>query len=318
MQTVTLNTTFMLLVVTFGDGNRMKQQLSALVLGIIIAGGASAQEAKNANAPQAPFSGVAPNATGGPDTFGYTFLDSAEATCPFQFVDITATGVEVASGDDDSSGPIALAGPAINFYGTVYSSLVATTNGAISTDLTDGGGDLSNDCPLPVTPSTSGGARIYPLHDDLETGSLLYQYFPACPRDNGYGTPEGCYVFQWNNANHFGDTTLFSFQTIIYATSFGIVFQQLPGNPELGSGSTTGIQNDGATDGLTYTCDSAGSIAANTAQCFIHPAFPQGSGAPPAVQIDLPVSSRLSMLLLALGAGLAGMWAFTRRRKNIS
>jgi hypothetical protein len=292
----------------------MNMKLAAILAGLVIAGTASAQEIKDANAPVAPFNGVTPSLTGGPDLFGYTFADSSEASCPFQFVDITATGVEVATGDDAASAPIALAGPPINFYGTVYSSLVAATNGYISTDPTDTGPDLSNDCPLPAAPSTGGGARIYPLHDDLVTGSLLFQYFPTCPRDNGFGSPEGCYVFQWNDVNHFGDTTLFSFQTIVYDTSFGIVFQDATGNPETGSGSTTGLQNDGATDGLTYACNVGGSIADNSAQCFFHPDFPQGSGAAP--KIDLPASSPLTMLLLALGAGLAGVWTVMRRRKH--
>jgi hypothetical protein len=293
----------------------MNMKLAAILAGLVIAGTASAQEIKDASAPVAPFNGVSPNLTGGPDTFGYTFLDSNEATCPFQYVDITATGVQVATGDDAGSGGVALAGPPINFYGTVYSNLNPTTNGYISTDPADTGPDLSNDCPLPATPSTGSGGRMYPMHDDLVTGSLLFEYFASCPRDNGYGSPEGCYVFQWNDVIHFGGAEApWSFQTIVYDTSFGIVYQHLAGNPELGSGSTTGIQNDGATDGLTYACNAASSVVGNSAQCFIHPDFPQGSGAAP--QIDLPASSPLTMLLLALGAGLAGVWAFTRRRKH--
>lgn len=36
-------------------------------------------------------------------------------------------------------------------------------------------------------------------------------------------------------------------------------------------GSTTGIQNESATDGLTYACNVAASVPAATAVCFYHP-----------------------------------------------
>lgn len=215
-------------------------------------------------------------AVGGPDAFGYTFFDQNDS-CTFDFIDISSTGTFVLNGDDVSA-QVTLNRP-FNIYGTLYSELSVSSNGYISTDPTDLGSDLSNDCPLPSVLSTGGGDRLYPLHDDIDLqpgiGRLLTQYFATCPRRSQAGSGiEPCTVFQWDDAVHFlagvtGPT--FDFQAILYHTSFQIVFQIGPGNPELGEGSTTGLQNFPPTDGLTYACNTPNSIPDNTAVCFANP-----------------------------------------------
>jgi len=250
----------------------------------------------------------------GPDAFGYTGTDSNSGTCSTQFIDITATGTNVITGDD-SGAPQTLAAP-FNFYGTMYTDVALTTNGYIATDPADTGPDLSNDCPLPASPSTGGGARIYAVHDDLLTnagGGVFYEYFPLCPRpsDNFVDTL-GCHVVQWADMNHFGGADSFTFEAILYDLSWEIVFVHGAGNSEAGSGSTTGIQNDGATDGLTYACDTAASIPASTAQCFVHP-NPDPAAFPPVLPV--PTNNKLMLALLAGALGLAAL--FLMRRKAV-
>jgi len=240
------------------------------------------------------------------DNFGYTFTDSAAGNCALDFIDISGTGAEiVAAGvDDGASAPISI-GTDFDFYGTAVTQLVMASNGYLSTDPTDTGPDLSNDCPLPAVPSSGSGARIYPLNDDLiASGGGFYEYFASCPRssDQFPFNDLGCHVFQWEGATHFGGGGPFTFQVVLYDESYEIVVQHLSGNPETGSGSTTGIQNAAGDDGLTYACDSAASIPENSAQCFIHPA-------PAAVGIGeqaVPTMSRgglilMVMVLMALG-----------------
>lgn len=238
--------------------------------------------------------GFSISATGGPDVFGYTFTDQADG-CTFQFIDISATGTFVTDGDDVAV-PISLALP-FTFYDQTYTQLAASTNGYLSTDLSDPGGDLSNDCPLPSPLSTGGGGRIYPLHDDIDLepgiGRLMTQFFTVCPRPSQiYNGVESCTVFQWDDAAHFPGgvaAPTFDFQTILYHTSNQIVFQIGPGNLELGAGSTTGIQNPAITTGLTYACDAANSIPDNTAVCLFHPVLPPppAPGEPPGDQAPL-------------------------------
>ncbi len=242
------------------------------------------------------------------DNFGYTFSDSSGAACQFNFVDITGSGAPTFSGDDVASAPIPIPTD-FDFYGTQVTELVMASNGYLSTDNTDTGPDLSNDCPLPATPSTGGGARIYPIHDDLISDGL-YEYFANCPRpsDQFPVSGLGCHVFQWNNVNHFGGGGPWSFQAILYDDSYEIVFQHLAGDPEEGSGSTTGIQNAAADDGLTYACNTAGTVVADTAQCFVHPA-PSAQG----VGVPVPTMSRYGIVALVLVLVALGGIVLVRR-----
>lgn len=223
-------------------------------------------EVKDPN-PATGGSGVPPRATGGPDAFGNTWDDSV----PYQEIDITGTGTMVMSGDDVSSGAIALGGMGtFNFYGQSVSSLNMASNGYITTDGTDTGPDLSNDCPLPSTPSTGGGARMYPYHDDLISDGY-YQYFSSCPRASDLGGDLGCHVFMWDNVTHFGGGGPWQMWAVLYEHTWESVFMIGSGEPEEGAGATMGIQNEAATDGLTYACDTGGAIPNGTAVAFYNP-----------------------------------------------
>jgi hypothetical protein len=241
------------------------KQLTILTLAMLLAANLSWAQSKDGDQPDG--GAVPPSAVFGPDDFGNVGYDSSTPQCTFDFIDITATGTLIASGDDVISSAVNLPA-AFNLYGTTYNTLWANTNGAIGT-AGNFGADFTNDCPLPATP-TGSGARVYPLHDDL-ISDVRYQYFAPCPRPSGVIANEACHVFQWLNAEHFGiEGQGFAFQAVLYETSYAMAFQHGPGNPELGSGSTTGIQNAALTDALVYACESAASIAADSAQCIFH------------------------------------------------
>ena len=113
---------------------------------------------------------------------------------------------------------------------------------------------------------------MYPLHDDLVTTSGLTEYFAACPRPNANcAVAEDCTVYQWNGVTHFGGAATWNMQAILYHQSGDIVYQIGASNDETGSGSTTGIQNEAADDGLTYACDTAGSVLDDSGVCFFNP-----------------------------------------------
>ena len=281
----------------------------------------SAQEVKDPNPPaNVPDGPVSIMATGGPDAFGYTFADENEPDCAFQFVDISSTGTFIFEGDDAASGPVSLGGP-INIYGEVFTELNMATNGYITTDPTDTGTDLSNDCPLPSPLSTGGGARLYPLHDDLDLepgiGRGLVQYFPECPRPSSTCGLEDCTIFYYDNVSHFPGGILvatWDMEVILYHQSNDIVYQIGPGNPEQGAGSTTGIQNfPPPTTGLTYACNTAGSVPDNTAVCIFHPEPECLVPPPPPPVSNIPTLSEWGMLAMAVLLGVVGL-AIARRR----
>ncbi len=268
--------------------------LIIVLLLFVMAYSAGAQELKDPSPGVDYGLGQPSQTTGGPDVFGYTFADQVEPTCGQQFVDISVTGTLIDWGfggpDDNSSGPLPLAVP-FNFYGVDYTELVVSTNGYISTDPTDpgtslgGGFPIPSLCPLPDSLLSGGGARMFPLLDDLVTETAYYEYFPVCPRaSDRCRAPEDCTIFQWDNSHHFGNPEeRFDFKAILYHQTYEIVFQIDTGNPEMGTASTTGIQAEPTTplpptyptgiptSGLTYACDTADTIPDNTSVCFFHP-----------------------------------------------
>jgi len=160
----------------------------------------------------------------GPDEYGYACSDP----CLFEFIDISATGEMILEGDDVSA--LVVLDMPFMFYGTTYNELVFSSNGYISTDPTDSGGDLSNDCPLPASPSTGGGGRIYPLHDDLDLevgyGQGFKEYFMVCPRPGRVEEP--CTIFMWDDVSHYPggpDAILWDMEVILYHMSGDIAFQ---------------------------------------------------------------------------------------------
>ncbi|HMB58733.1 MAG TPA: hypothetical protein VKN35_02375, partial [Xanthomonadales bacterium] len=255
--------------------NELRMTIAPVVIAALLASATVAAQGVKETARPTESRGEGLKLVIGPDAFGYMGYDSAEAQCQHTFYDISSTGALIVSGDDES-GLINLPGPAFDFYGVGYNQLYATTNGVISST-GDAAFDWSNTCPLPSTPNIGTGARMYPLHDDL-ISDVYYEYFAECPRASGWGGAEGCHIIQWANVTHFGWDDDFDFQAILYETSFGIVFQHSPANPEAGGQSTTGIQNAAATDGLTFACDTLDSVEENTSQCVFHPDFPFGSG----------------------------------------
>ncbi len=254
--------------------------------------------------------GPMPRATGGPDAFGYVWHDQNEADVSYSWIEISATGSSLGSGDDSTYSQT-LDFP-FDFYGTTYSRLDAITNGFLST-ATDSGVDLTNDCPLPASPSTGTGARVYAVHDDLVVdGSIYYQYFSTCPRADNTGATPGCMVFQWHDARHYGDSSLFDFEVVLYDGSFEIAVQTAAGNPEAGSGSTTGIQDENAAVGLSYACDTAGSVPDNTAVAFFIPGQGQPTPTPTPVEA-IPTMNSWGMLVFLMG--IFGVAVLVLRRR---
>ncbi|HIC88740.1 MAG TPA: hypothetical protein EYP04_05000, partial [Anaerolineae bacterium] len=227
---------------------------------------------------------VSPTATGGPDEFGYTYIDSNEAGGPtFNWVDISGTGTAVALGDDDGDGPFPI-GFTFNFYGIDYTEFYIASNGYLPMD-GDDLTDFGNDCP--VNDTLDPNSTIAVVWDDLvmSDGMAYYQVFDPCPVGAG-----ACLVVEWDDARHFGTSDYFDFEAILYDNG-DILMQFGPGNPELGEGSTTGIESywpDGyaTTYGLTYSCDTTNGLSDNLAVLFQYPTPPNPFPPPPPAPPD--------------------------------
>lgn len=237
--------------------------------------------------------------TGGPDAFGYQFVDSREPGGPaFHLIDISTTGTPVIvgtaedGGDDVASAPIDLTGGGARagfpLYGVFWPALVMASNGYLTTDVEDPGNDIVNDCPLPQTPAVpvgTNGARIYVLHDDLVLepgiGAGYHQYLPsaaAAGRTPDRGPDVGVHVFLWKNATQFRpppnpDPPRFDFEALLYDNG-DLVFQYGPGHPDPGATATIGIQDPPPpTTALQVACNASGAVGPGVAVWIPNPRF---------------------------------------------
>ena len=216
------------------------------------------------------------------DSGGYSVVDETASSCRYQAVNIRSTGetLEIAGGNDDGAAVVTLGGFGLSVFGERATRVAMSTNGYISLDATDNGGDFSNDCPLPARPNLGSldATRLMPLHDDLIPEDMYYQYFETCPRSPDAGGAESCHVFQWDGVGFFrsnqspdGD---FEVVAIVYRDG-DIVYQYAGDNPRQGASGTLGLQNGGREAAATYTCSiDAGDSSTLTDQravCFTAP-----------------------------------------------
>jgi len=187
---------------------------------------------------------IAPLAAGGPDAFGYTWIDSDELGGPvFDWVDITAIGTPVgfpAYQDDGNVGPIPL-GFSFPFYGSFFDQVYVSSNGWLS--FTNSTLRTFTNQPLPNSGSTVPENLLAVWWDDMV-----------------YDESDGNFAFYYSDGSRFVadfyirriaafTPPFYRFQVILYPDG-RIVYQYLGLGPTLNS-ATIGIQNGTKDDGLT-------------------------------------------------------------------
>jgi Zn-dependent metalloprotease/subtilisin family serine protease len=180
---------------------------------------------------------------GGPDRYGYTWIDSDEPGGPaFQWSDIKATGTVLStiSGCDDcyQSQKISFRFP---FYGNSFDTIYVSSNGFITFGT---GSSLISNYPLP---STSAPANLIDaLHDDLDPPHGGYVYF------KDYGDRA---VIQFDNVPPYSGSGVYTFQIVLERSgAIYLYYNNLTGPL---TGATVGIQNAAQNDGLTVVYNAA-------------------------------------------------------------
>lgn len=200
--------------------------------------------------------------TGGPDAFGYIFIDSQEPNGPaYDWVDIAATGTAYQLGDDESTSALSL-GFTFNFYGSDFTSVYADSNGYLSFDAGQDG-DFSNACPVAGDVTNFVGAFWDDLDPGDDTASLYHQNFAAgsCPYDGYAGA---CSVVHYEEFDLFpGDGTpggtFGTFEAILLDNNS--VIYQYEDVSDTGTSASIGIGNGTGSIELMYGCNAAGTIA---------------------------------------------------------
>jgi hypothetical protein len=182
---------------------------------------------------------------GGPDDYGYYWMDSDEAGGPvFDWVDVSATGTDIMSqlDDDNYAGPFDI-GFNFSYYGNIYTQFYVGSNGIVG--FSDAGMNSRNETPLPNT-ATPNNILAW-MWDDLDPtdsdnpdghvyyksagGSLVIQFVNY----SEYQAAAGDVITAEIILNDKGDIK-FQYQTI--APGFDVL------------NAAVGIENAAGTDGL--------------------------------------------------------------------
>lgn len=189
--------------------------------------------------------GQSQRGAGGPDAFGYKWIDSDEPNGPaFIWNDISTTGTEltnwIATGTfgarDEGYSTVTLPFQ-FPFYGTSYSQLYVSSNGMLLTAVPTANNFSNTQLPSLTAPN----GIIAPFWDDLD-GSTTGKVFVK---------PDGStYVIQYNNWPRYSTTgSALTFQIVLHRSGKIVFYYKTMTSTTLNS-ATVGLENETATIGL--------------------------------------------------------------------
>ncbi len=115
------------------------------------------------------FSGMALAMTGGPDSYGYRYMDSEESgAAPFSWIDISKTGTDYPLGNYDMSADIPI-GFTFKFYGINYNTVRLSSSGFITFKKTSLNGAAGGE-PIPTEKGLADN-MIAAFWDNLKAGT---------------------------------------------------------------------------------------------------------------------------------------------------
>jgi hypothetical protein len=168
---------------------------------------------------------------GGPDAFGYRWVDSDDPLGPaFSWVDITGVGTPIPfTGDDQNQGPFPLPFP-FTFYGQTFNSFRACSNGWISFTSTL---TTFTNTVLPSGGATAPENLIAPFWDDhtFSTAGDVYYHYDGEK-----------FIVSYVNVPRLGSGGPYTFQILLYPSGT-IDFQYLDMQGTRLNEATIGIQN---------------------------------------------------------------------------
>jgi len=198
---------------------------------------------------------------GGPDLFGYRWIDSDEPGGPvFSWIEINSIGTEVLPTDDGNVGPYAIGFP-FEFYGVTFDSFRIASNGFAT--FTSTSGTLTN----ATIPTTGQPNNLLALNwDDLRaaSGGGAGHIF--------YHSDGSKLVIEWDHVMRYAHPECpYTMQIILYPNG-KIIYQYLTMGEAscttYHAQSTIGIENGDGTDGLEVLFNAYGYMHDNLAIRF--------------------------------------------------
>ena len=194
--------------------------------------------------------GVSFDGSGGPDDFGYEWIDSNDPNGPvYEWNDISSTGTQVTTWiptgtynalDEGYAGPIAL-GFDFSFYGVDHSNIYISSNGLLTFSAITS--NIFSNVAIPN--SALPNDIIAPFWDDLDGGSQGSVY---------YQQDGNKFTIQFTNWQHYPGTGSLTFQIVLYSSGkIMIYYNSLTEVTDC----TVGIENGDGTIGLQVAYNSA-------------------------------------------------------------
>jgi Subtilase family/Carboxypeptidase regulatory-like domain len=207
--------------------------------------------------------------SGGPDPFGYTYVDSNEVGgARYEWVDAT-DGTPLGLGDDGEANvtlPFSF-----NFYGTDSTAIRVGNNGGLLFGVTVGDLAVTNE----NLGTTTTNNLIVPFWDDIDsdTGDVYYKTVGTAPYRQ--------FIVEWFNRPHYSNIGNATFELILYETTNNIKYQYQDvvfGNVSYdnGASATVGIRQTGS-NYLQYSYNQP-FIQDSMAICFQYPGSPPCDG----------------------------------------
>ncbi len=210
------------------------------------------------------------HAFGGPDPYGYVYLDSSEPRGPtFDWIEISETGQDLNLYDNSYTFPLDLPF-SFNFYGTSYDQIAVSSEGTVY--FVDAYLGFTNEC-IPATPYYSVRDLIAGYWDNLDVGwkgSVYYQSLQY----HGYEVA----VIEWDDVPHDDTSDGATFEIVLFPDgSILLQYQDAEfgdGLYDWGQSATVGIQalNTDPEYYLEYSCNTT-ALTNSLAICF---EFPDG------------------------------------------
>lgn len=182
---------------------------------------------------------------GGPDDFGYTWIDSNEPGGPiFNWYEISAIGTELdaLSGEWDANTQINLPFD-FKFYDQEYNTAHVSVNGWIYFGTAPAGWWTNN--TIPNTAAPNNFLAVFWDDLDMRTNGAVYTY---------HDEVNNLFIVQWTNNQQSASGSL-TFQAILTPWG-GVTYQYLTMTGTLNS-ATVGIENSDGTDGLQVVFNAA-------------------------------------------------------------
>jgi len=191
---------------------------------------------------------------GGPDDFGYIFIDNTEPDGPtFNWLDICSTGVRIEPNMHYFMSDQLPIGFDFEFYGETYNSMWVNSHGSVHI----GSRDVwlsENDCPLP-DPSTPHAPMLLVywdmLHVQYEIGQGVYYLH--------FDQPEIDFtIIQWKISPYSNPGDSLEFEVFIYEDGsilyqYNYLARHLPNGQ--GQEATVGLEYDVLPSGISYLCN---------------------------------------------------------------